>query len=228
MLSSKTILPTCLLAANLGIAGIASAADGNASLFLQFSGLKWSSADEDTTDSAGTESKETTSTLKTSELGDALFWVTIDKFNLYFNPFTESSRLFNLGYMFTDALELGLDIGINNTKKDESKDETTENLYGLFATWYQPLGKWNLEATLNLDMVNIENKIGATATTPSSKTKVDGSNIKVQALFFYSLAKNAWYEGGLSYQMRNLEGDGEAKVETSQIDVTLAGIRVSI
>lgn len=228
MLSSKTMLPAGLLAANLLVAGVATAAEGEVGLSLQFSGLKWSSLDETKTDAAGNEAEETTTVLKTSDLGDALFWVTIDKLNIYFNPFTESSRIFNIGYMFTEALELGLDIAIENSKADESKNETMKNTYGLFATWYQPLGKWNVEASLYLDMINQETKTGATASTAASKVKEDGSNIKVQGVFLYPLAKNAWYQAGLVYQMKNLEGDGEEKTEATQIDVTLAGIRLAI
>lgn len=229
MMRFKTaLIPSSLcLMAHLGLSGVASAAtDGGASLFLQFSGLKWSSTDSDITDAAGTKASTTTSGISTLALADALVWVTIDKVNLYFNPFPGGAPLINIGYMLTNSLELGLDLGINQSKNDDTKEERINNIYGVFGTWYQPLGPGNLEASLFVDMINSENKTPG----PSGliETKADGTQIKLQAVYLYPLAKNAWYEGALAYTMRNLEGDGEAKDEAAIIDVTLAGIRVQI
>lgn len=221
-----SLLTSCVVAANLGLAGAAAAAtDGNASLFLQFSGLKWSSTDSDVTDSAGTKTSSTTDGLSTLALGDALVWVTIDKVNLYFNPFG-GAKVLNVGYMFTEALEIGLDLGINTSKNDKSKAESTDNLYGIFGTWYQPAGPGTLEASLFIDMINQETKTPGPSGVATAKA--DGTQIKAQAVYLYPLAKNAWYEGALAYTMRNLEGDGEEKDEASVIDVTLAGIRVEL
>lgn len=197
---------------------------------IEMPALKYSVKSDKTKPDGGSETTAKTNSLSTVPLSDAYIAATINgKVQAYFYPFTDSKML-TLGYMVTDSLELGIDLGLNSKKVDKPKDESTNNTYGAYAWYYLPVSANTMEFFGILDKTNGQTVQTVTATsgaTSETKTRTEGLSLKIGAQFVHPITKNFHYVGGISYSFANSE-EKESKVKTTTGDfsIKIASVRM--
>lgn len=168
------------------------------------------------TDSAQGSSSEKSNELTTQVLDDGFIGMTIGKLALYIYPFDDGNNFVSLGYMITESIELGADIGLN---KSNSKGDST--LLGAWAYHYMSIGLLGLENGASISTTSKTSR-----NPPDPDVKSEEFSIKAASNFTYPIARNLRYLGGAFIRNKSQEADGGAKTSTFQFGLILAGIRM--
>ena len=179
--------------------------------------------------SEGVTSTVKTTQTKTADLDGSYLEASWGKANLYLYPFADSKKI-SPSYLVTDAIEVGLDLGINASTIDMPKNSDSSSLFGVFGIYYANLTKTIvLENSLNIGMKTNSGTVTETVAGVATETKSKNSDltIAVSVNAVVPLAKNVQYVGGLSYTMDNND-DKQNKVKTSTgtLGVNLATVRL--
>ena len=192
--------------------------------------LKYSSKEEKTKIDAAAETTAKTTAMHAVPLADAYLSATIrKKVVLYVYPFTDV-KTFTLGYLWSDALEFGVDLGLDSVKVDKPKDEKSNNLYGAYVWYYLPVGSNTLEMFGIYDWANqktSEMKEDASNNVIEEKSETTTISLKIGAQYVYSISKNFQYVGGISYNLVDAkEKETKTKTKGSEFSIKLASVRI--
>jgi hypothetical protein len=187
---------------------------------LHLNTLKYTSGTEKT----GTTS-ESVSSLKTASLADSwLMFVTKTGQSIYFLPFSDQKAV-ALGQFLNPALEVGVDIGLNNSKRGSNKE--SQNVFGAFVHYTLGMGAHSVELVGSFDMFSkaTETTVGTTTT----KTDLGLNIIAAEAYYVVPLSSNFSYVGGARYRITSgEEKESKTDISNSELDLTLAALRVRI
>jgi hypothetical protein len=84
--------------------------------------------------------------LTTQALDDGFIGISLGKIGFYIFPFDDSNHFVSIGYMITDDIELGADIGLNQTSNSDS------TLLGAWGVYYTSWGSLDLEHGASLSL----------------------------------------------------------------------------
>ncbi|HYX34932.1 MAG TPA: hypothetical protein VE954_17685 [Oligoflexus sp.] len=186
---------------------------------LQIPVLKYTTSSIKTESPQGS-SNEKVNDLSTQVLDDGFIGITLGKLGLYLYPFDDGNHLVSAGYMITDNIELGVDLGLNQSSSQGAgtKDSTQIGAWGYY---YSTLGSLGLENGLSLNTSSRTDR-----NPPNPDAKSDEFSIKISSTVVYPLAKNLRYLGGAFIRNKSLDGDGGIKTSTFQFGFILAGLRL--
>jgi hypothetical protein len=151
--------------------------------------------------------------LTTQALDDGFIGISLGKIGFYIFPFDDSNHFVSIGYMITDDIELGADIGLNQTSNSDS------TLLGAWGVYYTSWGSLDLEHGASLSLSSRTDK-----NPPNPDSKSSETSIKLSETVVYPLARNLRYFGGAFVRNKSGEANG-AKTSAFQIGIILAGIR---
>ena len=190
--------------------------------------VNYSSASAQAKSNAVTSTVKTTQS-KTSDLSGSYVEASWGKANLYLYPFFDSKML-SASYYVIDALEVGLDLGVNSSTVDKPKSNANSTLVGVFGLYTVHLTKAiALENSLNIDMTTSSSKVTETVAGVATETKTKNSDLAVKLIVnaVVPLAKNIQYLGGLSYTSdHNDNKQDKMKTTTGTLGVNLATVRL--
>lgn len=224
---------SCLLLAGILSSGVSFADESTSpltSFTIEMPLLKYSAKEEKTKVDQGAEETKKTTAMHAVPLADAYLSATIKKkVVLYVYPFTDA-KTFTLGYLWSDAWEFGVDIGLDSVKVDKPKDEKTNNLYGAYVWYYLPVGSNTLEMYGIYDWSNektSERKTDTSNNVTEEKSETTTSSLKIGAQYVYSISKNFQYLGGIFYNLVDAkEKETKTKTKGSEFSVKLASVRM--
>jgi hypothetical protein len=215
----------------VGFAGAAQAADDRATVTFNLPGLTYSSTNNESKPDGGDAVKQKGTDMVTGDLGDSYVQFTFGNCAMYFYPYN-NLKVVSFGYMVTDMVEVGIDLGLNSSKVDKPKTESTDNTFGVYAFAYPKLGNLDSEAGLTIDQgteTGKKTEVDATGKETEVKTNVAKMETKLAANVIVPIRKNLQYVGGLFYKMSS-ENDKEAKIKnsTSGFGVNLLTMRATL
>lgn len=192
---------------------------GLARFSLQLPILKYTSSSIRTESPEGSSS-EKASDLNTQILDDGFVGMTLGKLGLYIYPFHDGNNFVSVGYMITGSIELGADIGLNQSSRKEAgtKDST---MIGAWGYHYMSLGLLGLENGIS---INSSSKTDRNPPNPDNTSKE--FSVKAASNVTYPLAKNLRYIGGAFIRSKSQDADGGSKTSTLQFGFILAGLRL--
>jgi hypothetical protein len=147
--------------------------------------------------------------------------VRIEALSLYFYP-TGARNTLAVGYQLRKNLELGGLIGLYSSEVDEPKSKTSETSYGVWGTYYHPLGKSSLELTAPLTFTNKNVEIGGT-------TESDNLSFGVEGAYFYPLTKRLFWKAGLGLVLNSgteKSSGSSTKVSSTVLSFNLSSLRI--
>jgi len=171
----------------------------------------------------GTEQKETTTGIET--MPNSLFLqATWENISVYVYP-TDNSMPLGVSYMPMKELEVGVNIGIDQTKADKAKTDSNTTKYGLFATYYLAAGPGMAELGLSFNSMTETGKGFSDDATPV-KTNKAGTDIGLAASYVHELGKRFSYVGGLMYNIVATDNkEGKMKSSSNNLALNLASFR---
>ncbi|WP_141730755.1 hypothetical protein [Oligoflexus tunisiensis] len=152
--------------------------------------------------------------LTTQALDDGFIGITHGKIGLYIFPFDDGNHFVSIGYMITNDIELGADIGLNQTASSDS------TLFGGWGVYYTSWGSLDLEHGASFSLSSRTDK-----NPPNPDSKSSETSIKISETIVYPLARNLRYFGGAFIRNKSGEANG-AKTSAFQIGFILAGLRI--
>lgn len=206
-------------------------ASADTTFTLQLPVLDYSSTSGSSKDESDAEVDTQASSLETAQLAGAYVSLMMDKCMLYFYPFADLKYV-SASYMLGESAEIGVDFGINSSKLDKPKSESSSTQVGFFAGYFAPLVKDKINgeyyAFFSQTSTTATDEVLTGTTLAEQKSDTIGTSIKVTAEAVVTLAKNVSYVGGLSYAI-NAAKDNEAKSSSSsnQLGIRLAAIRMT-
>lgn len=216
---NRNCLSTLAMGITLGAGSLSTAsfaAEDKATLILNLPALSYQSSNDSTKPDGGDEAKAKRTQTMTQDLGGSYAEVLFGKCATYFYPFNDA-KLVSFGYLVTDAVEVGLDLGLNSHKIDKPKDESTSNTLGLYAAYTQALGKNAAEFVLYAD--SITNKGEKTEDVNGAETVIKTNSqttvTKLTANYVMALRPNLAYVGGIWFGSTKTK-DKEAKADASE------------
>jgi hypothetical protein len=169
----------------------------------------------------GKEAKVKTTSLMTfpsvpSALSNLELAIFPEGYAVYLYPAATGGSLW-LGQAFGDAMELGVTLGLNNSKVDEPKNETMANSIGVYYWGSMPAGPGALEVNVNPNLTIMSGTEmtsageGAAAAAPAVEVKKSGTmfGAYADALYVMPWGKNFDYAAGLDLTFTT--GDSKAK-----------------
>ena len=209
------------------------AAESNTNYTLELSAIKYSSGDSKSTPDVGDSEKTKTTTIKTGDLSDSYISASVDsKYLLYVYPFAAGTSI-SAGYMINDAIEVGLDLGINTSKSTTGGKDTVEdsNLYGIYVTSYFPImGDKVIELAGVVDFTSGKTKSYQADTQGNPvehKTEVSSIFYKLGVNYVHPVSKNFQLLCGIAYSMTSSnEKVASLKTNNGDFTVKLASVRM--
>ena len=209
---------------------VPTAVSAETSFILQLPILDYSETSTTITsnESSGISSKS--SSLETAQLENSYLSIGMDSFVLYFYPFADLGYV-SASYVFNETIEVGIDVGLNSSKFDNSENKSSSTLFGLFAGYFSPLFRENItgEYYLFLSQSSVKETSIETVETNEKIQKSDSvqSSFKLTTDAVISLTKNVSYVAGVSFFIsRDKEKESNDATKTSQIGFRFASIRV--
>lgn len=203
---------------------LSTTAFGQAKFYAEQSVLGWTSTTSETKPDGGTAVKSSGTSMDT--MADSLrLGANVDKMSFYVYPTTNTHV--ELGYWVMDNLEAGLGLSLNSTtsKVGDVKSNSANNHYGVWGTYYMPMGSASLEASFALMMGSNTGK-NTDAAGVETKTNSTSTDISLGANYVMPLAKNFSWLGGFSYAMKNGEDkEGKTKTTGSELGLNLTSLR---
>lgn len=220
-------LSHCLAAtaAALFVTGVAHAED-KGSLTVSLPALKYSTVSTKRGSDADKEAG-----LKSVDLSDAYVQATFGKVNFYVNPF-QTTKKFSVSYSISDAIEAGLNLGLNSWKIDKAKVEDNSTLVGLWGFYYLAMGSMTGEFGLGFDSTTMKSTPAPVAPAPTSDKKESSkTDITITVNDVIPLAKNVSFVPGFSYVMSttNKKKPTPTQKDTDNaLNLTVASFRVTL
>lgn len=218
------------LATILGFASLSAyAADGETTFKIDHDVLRYSSTS--IKPDAGKTEKTTNFVTTPNDVTVSIYW---NDFGLYVTP-GNTGGLVSGSYFVSKEVELGLNLGFNNSKvEDEPAGTTTAtrdekaSTYGIFGTYYLTIDdKSSAEFSLNLNLGNTKDTVKPANGT--STTTVDGKSTEVTLLAQYAIevAKHFAYVPGILYSHVSDKNDlpGGKTTKTSGLALNIAHFR---
>lgn len=242
-LSSTSARALLLSAATLagGIAALSTPAFAAEPAFrLSTTALRAGMLTESEKPDGGEEEKETTSTLTTFAQYPALeLAVFPEGYAVYLYPGLTGGSVW-LGKAMSETMEVGLTLGMKNSKEKESKKESMDNTIGVYYWGSLAAGPGTFEANVNPFLQIMSGKetvtagTGAAATSSEVKTSGTQFGAYADALYVMAWGKNFEYAAGADLlfktgTMKAKVGSGkeaETKVSTTDLGLVLGKFRV--
>lgn len=187
---------------------------------------------ETTKPEKGDEVKETTSTLETFAIYPALEIAAFPEgYAVYLYPGLTGGSMW-LGKAMSETMELGVTLGLNNSKKKEAKEESMTNSVGVYYWGSMAAGPGTFEANINPFLEISSGKettttgTGATATSVEAKTSGMSFGAYADALYVLAWGKNFEYAVGADLlfktgSMKTEAGGTEAEADKTTTDLGL-------
>ncbi|MCA2958909.1 MAG: hypothetical protein IOD12_01565 [Silvanigrellales bacterium] len=181
----------------------------------------------------GPDVEETTSTLTTfPSLASFELAAYPEGYAVYLYPAVTGGSLW-LGKAMSETMEVGVTLGLNNSKEKESKKESMTNTIGAYYWGSMPAGPGTFEANINPFIEISSGKettttgTGATAVTGEVKTSGTQFGAYADALFVMAWGKNFEYAAGADLLFKTgsttskLGAGAEAEADVSSTDLGL-------
>ncbi len=219
-----------ILASSVALFGIQGQAFAGDNLTIQLPLLGYSSANMENKPDGGTSTKSKKSGVSTADYSGGYFQFSLENVQVYLYPFSTVKKV-SVGYAM-GPIEAGVNLGINSSSVDKPKNDTTNNVYGVYGTYMPTLGKdMALEADLSIDSTTNTSKAdsinAATGVSATTETDASGMDIGLSVNVVKGVTKHISYVGGFSYTMSTLDTKKPAKVKdtTNGLALNLATFR---
>jgi hypothetical protein len=203
---------------------LSTTAFGQAKFRAEQSVLGYSSSTSETKPDGGTAVKSSKTEMVTS-MNSLRLGASWDKMSFYVYPTTNTHV--EAGYWVMDNLEAGLGLSLNSStgKVGDAKSNSSKNTYGVWGTYYMPMGSASLEANFSFLMGSNTGK-DTDAAGVETKTNETSTMVNLGANYVMPLAKNFSWLGGLSYAMNNGEDkEGKTKTTATELGLNLTTLR---